>query len=424
MTAMQENPSALSEHAILLIKSSAPVLQEKGEVLSRHFYERMFRAHPEVAPMFNRMNQKAGTQQRSLAAAICAFAAHVDRLDALGAAVEMIAQKHASLRILPEHYPIVGSNLLASIREVMGEAASDELIDAWRAAYGVLAGILIGREKEIYQRHAAQNGGWVGLRPFRIFRKVRESDVITSFYLEPCDGGPIPVYHPGQYLTLRVEDGRGSSTMRQYSLSGQPGERFFRISVKLEPRGWVSRFLHSRAVGDELQVGPPCGDFFLDVSKDTGRPLALLSAGVGITPMLAMLEAAVKHQPEREVVFVHGTVDGRTQAFGGRIRELEAEHAKLRVHIRYSKPLPDDLGAGRCDSVGIIDAPLIESLMPSRDADYYFCGPKPFMSVIYSQLVAWGVPDGQARFEFFGPKVDFAAPVPQPESAASSRFPF
>ena len=119
--------TGLSKRTIDVVKSTAPVLQENGELLTRHFYERMFRENPEVAPLFNRSNQTSGTQQRALAGAICAFAANVDQLEVLKGAVETIAQKHAALQILPEHYPIVGANLLASIREVLGEAATDEL---------------------------------------------------------------------------------------------------------------------------------------------------------------------------------------------------------------------------------------------------------------------------------------------------------
>ena len=121
----------LSNQTITIVKSTAPVLEQHGEALTKHFYKRMFSHNPEVAPLFNPANQFAGSQQRALAAAICAYAANIDNLEVLGGAVELIAQKHASLRIKPEHYPIVGENLLASIREVLGEAATDEIINSW-----------------------------------------------------------------------------------------------------------------------------------------------------------------------------------------------------------------------------------------------------------------------------------------------------
>jgi nitric oxide dioxygenase len=397
-------PPALSESTVSIVKATAPVLQEHGETLTRHFYQRMFRENPEVAPLFNPAHQAGGSQQRALAGAICAFAANVDQLEVLGAAVETIAQKHAALRILPEHYPIVGENLLASIREVLGEAATDEIIGAWAEAYGFLTEILTGRERQIYKEQARAEHGWNGFRAFRIARKVRESEAIVSLHLHPSDGGGVPDYKPGQYLTVRVPDGRGSTTMRNYSLSEAPRSDRFRISVKAESGGTVSGLLHDLPEGAEIEVAPPCGDFFLDPSEHHERPLVLLSAGVGITPMLAMLETVLHGEAERQVVFIHGALHGRVHAFGDAVRALQKEHPKLTVHVRYSEPDGDDVRLGRCDSTGFIDAELIESLVPRRDCDYYFCGPKPFMSAIYRQLLAWGIPGSQVHFEFFGPR--------------------
>lgn len=406
---MSTTAPSLSEKTITIVKSTAPVLQEHGETLTRHFYQRMFRENPEVAPLFNSANQAGGTQQRALAGAICAFAANVDQLEVLGAAVERIAQKHAGLRILPEHYPIVGANLLAAIREVLGEAATDDIINAWAEAYGFLADILIGREGQIYHEQESHEHGWSGFKPFRVAKKVVESDVIVSFYLAPVDGKKVPSYKPGQYLTVRVPDGKGQTTMRNYSLSSAPTPDHFRISVKAEPGGVVSGFLHGLAEGSVLEVGPPCGEFFLDLTEHHERPLVLLSAGVGITPMLSMLESVVTAQPERKVVFIHGALNGRTHAFRNRVNALALNFPQLTVHYRYNEVTEEDRARGFPPSEGFIDAELIESLVPDRDCDYFFCGPKPFMSSIYQQLLAWGIPGSQVHFEFFGPKQELLA---------------
>lgn len=410
-------PAKLSEQTIAVVKSTAPVLAQNGEILTRHFYQRMFRENPEVKALFNATHQAGGTQQRALAGAICAFAANVDNLEVLGAAVEGIAQKHAGLRILPEHYPIVGENLLASISEVLGEAATPEIISAWAEAYGFLAGILMGREREIYHHQAAQENGWSGFRPFRLAGKVPESSLITSLYLQPADGAKLPSYKPGQYLTVRVPDAVSGTTMRNYSLSSAPCEDHFRISVKREPEGTVSGFLHALEPGAELEIGPPCGEFYLDPAEHHERPLVLLSAGVGITPVLAMLESALAAKPERGVIFIHGALNGRTHAFGAHVRELAARHPNLRIHFRYSLPDDEDRRTRPHHSEGLIDAELIESLVPAKDCDYYFCGPKPFMGAIYRQLLAWGIPATQAHFEFFGPK---EALMPDPSSTESA----
>ncbi len=408
----------LTEQTIAIVKSTVPVLEQHGEALTRHFYQRMFAKNPEVAPFFNPANQAAGSQQKALAAAICAYAANIDNLEVLGGAVELIAQKHASLQIQAEHYPIVGENLLASIREVLGAGATDEVIAAWGEAYGFLAGILIGREKEIYHQQEAAPHGWAGFKTFRVARKEPESDVITSFYLEPKDGAAVPDFKPGQYLTLRVPSPCGHTTMRNYSLSDKPGQSWFRISVKREtgrgastPDGFVSNYLHQGVqVGDSLEVGPPCGEFFLDLTEQHHRPLVLISAGVGITPTMSMLLSVLEEMPTRPIFFIHAALNGRTHAFKKMVRELAAEHPNLTTHARYSEPTAEDRAAGEFDSEGLVDGPLIESLIPGRDADYYFCGPKPFMMNIYHQLLEWGIPATQVHLEFFGPKQELQKP--------------
>lgn len=402
----------LSQQTIDIVKSTAPILQEHGETLTKHFYKRMFSHNPEVLPFFNPANQEGGTQQRALAGAICAYAANIDNLEVLGGAVELIAHKHASLQIKPEHYPIVGENLLASIREVLGEGATDDVINAWGEAYGFLADILIGREKQIYRETAEKEGGWEGFRTFKIDRKEPESSIITSFYLKPDDGGALPEYMPGQYITVRMSTPDGLTTMRNYSLSDQPGQDYFRISVKKEtsekvtvPDGYVSNILHAdKNIGDTLEIGPPCGEFFLNVKDYHERPLVLLAAGIGITPILSILKTTLCAMSDRDIVFVHGCLNEDVQPFKATIDALAEQHSNLKIHYRYSDPAHGGVERkGNC-STGFVDATLIESFVPDRHADYYFCGPKPFMVNIYQDLLKWGIPASQVHFEFFGPR--------------------
>jgi nitric oxide dioxygenase len=398
----------LDEKTIAIVKSTAPVLAEHGETLTRHFYKRMFAHNPEVAPFFNPAHQTAGKQQRALAGAITAYAANIDNLEVLGSAVELIAQKHASLMIKPEHYPIVGENLLASIREVLGEAATDDIINAWAAAYGFLADILIGREKQIYDENAKKPGGWEGFKSFRVSRKEKESSNITSFYLVAADGAPLPAFKPGQYITVRVKTPDGQTTMRNYSLSDKPDQPHFRISVKRElppeantPAGYVSNMLHDKVEpGDTIELAPPCGEFFLDVTEKHERPLVLLAAGVGITPIMSILLSALEAFPKRDIIFVHAVLNESVQAFGKTVDTLAQQHANLKIYHRYS-----DAGERTGNaSTGFVTAEYIEGLLPARDADYYFCGPQPFMVSIYHDLIKWGIPASQVHFEFFGPR--------------------
>lgn len=402
----------ISQHTIDIVKSTAPILDEHGETLTKHFYKRMFEHNPEVIPFFNPANQAGGTQQRALAAAICAYAANIDNLEVLGSAVELIAHKHVSLQVKPEHYPIVGENLLASIREVLGEGATDDVINAWAEAYGLLVDILVGRESQLYKESSEKQGGWEGFKSFKIDRKEIESDVITSFYLKPEDGGALPDYMAGQYITVRVPTPDGSTTMRNYSLSDKSGHDYFRISVKKEiaanvdiPHGYVSNLLHDeRNEGDVIEIAPPCGEFFLNENEKPLRPLVLLAAGVGITPIMSILKTALSITPDRKIIVVHGVINENTQAFKSTIDALVSGHSNVTAHYCYSDPQNDGVARQDNCSTGFVDSSLIENFVPDHNADYYFCGPKPFMINIYKILLAWGVPIEQIHFEFFGPR--------------------
>lgn len=388
----------LSQTTIAIVKSTTPILEEHGETLTRHFYKRMFAANPEVIEFFNPAHQTSGSQQRALAGAICAYAANIDNLDVLSGAVELIAQKHASLQIKPEHYPIVGANLLASIREVLGEGATEEVINAWSDAYGLLANILIGHEAAIYQDQKDSPHGWEGFKKFNVVKKVKESDIITSFYLAPADGEPVAPFKPGQYITVRMPTPCGHSTMRNYSISNKPGEEYYRISVKREagtPSGYVSNMLHEKIeCGSTLELAPPCGEFFLDLTISDPRPLILLAGGIGITPLMSMLESTVEHMPDRKIIFVHACLNESVQAFKGTLDDLMKKHPSLTVHHYYS-----DTNAFTTNALSALTKPY--------DGDYYFCGPKPFMIEIYHHLFALGVPSTHMHYEFFGPKETF-----------------
>lgn len=403
----------LSDKTIAIVKSTAPILEEGGEALTRHFYKRMFSHNPEVQHLFNPSNQFSGSQQRALAGAICAYAANIDNLDALGGAVELIAQKHASLRIMPEHYPIVGENLLASIREVLGAAATDEIIDAWAEAYGFLADILIAREAQIYQEQQAAPGGWQDFKPFKVIKKVKESANITSFYLVPADGTVPPAFKPGQYITVRVPSPCGHTTMRNYSLSDKPGQSHLRISVKREtppvaktPAGYVSNYLHDTIEQDmTLEIAPPCGEFCLDpASQNPERPLVLLAGGIGVTPLLSMALTAQEHTPQRKIVFIHACLHENVQPFRSVLEETAAKNPNVSVHYCYSEAAPEGVTRSTEAHEGFVDAALVQKLLPDLQADYYFCGPKPFMIKIYHDLLGLGIPAHQVHFEFFGPR--------------------
>ncbi len=387
----------LSQRTIDLVKATVPALSQHGEAITRHFYRVMFQDHPELKAFFNDAHQAHGTQARALAGAVLAYAARIDRLDAIAGALPRIVHKHAALGVLPEHYPIVGRCLLRAIREVLGEAATDEVIAAWAEAYRALADLLIAAEEQVYAANAGRPGGWRGLRRFRVARRQRESAIITSFYLEPVDGGPLLAFVPGQYITL-VLTVDGETVRRNYSLSDAPGKPWYRISVKREPGGRVSNWLHDEAqVGAEIQLQAPCGDFVLEAGP-ARRPLVLVTGGVGITPAISMVEVAAPSG--RPVHFVHAARDGEVHAFRERADALAAHHPNLQLLYVYDEPRPGD----RPHVVGRVTPQLLAGLLPAdRDVDFYFLGPKPFMQSVYAAALDLGVPSDRLRYEFFGP---------------------
>ncbi|MDG9930196.1 MULTISPECIES: NO-inducible flavohemoprotein [unclassified Pseudomonas] len=392
----------LSNEHIALVKATVPLLESGGEALTTHFYRIMLAEYPQVRPLFNQAHQASGDQPRALANGVLMYARHIDRLQALGPLVSQVVQKHVSLQILPEHYPIVGGCLLRAIREVLGaEIATDAVIEAWRLAYGQLAELLIGAEEEVYCASERAEGGWRGGRPFRVARKVRESEEITSFHLRPVDGGALLDFVPGQYIGLRLVID-GEEVRRNYSLSTAPDGREYRISVKREPGGRVSSHLHERiGEGDEIELFVPAGDFTLNRSA---RPLVLIGAGVGITPLMAMLEAAV--HSGRPIRFIHCARHAGVQAFAARVDELVAAHPQVQRFYCLEEQRPGD-GA---DAHGRLSLERLRAWLPvERDVDAYFLGPRPFMAAVRRDLRELGVPDAQARYEFFGPAASLDA---------------
>ena len=376
--------------------------------------------------MFNPANQRDGGQARSLAASVLAYAEHIDHPERLGRMVEHISGKHGSLEVKAEHYPIVGHHLLGAIKQVMGGAATPDILDAWDAAYGQLAAIMTGTEQALYDEGAAQVGGWRGFKPFRVARKVEESEVISSFYLQPVDGVPLPPFKPGQYVSVQVQpEGFAYKQIRQYSLSCAPDAAEWRISVRREnapfgvpdaPAGLVSGHLHhATQVGDVLHVHMPLGDFVLD---DGDAPVVLLSGGAGITAVLSMLEhLAGPDGGTREAVFLHATRSRGHHAFGPRLRALAQARPGLRVAVAYEEAGPDDVPGTHHGATGRITAELIRQHLPERDARLYYCGPLGFMAAMQAALDQLDIPLARRFSEAFAPDPSFGAAdeVPAPQ---------
>ncbi|KGD76365.1 NO-inducible flavohemoprotein [Pantoea vagans] len=389
----------LDAHTIATVKSTLPAIAACGPKLTAHFYDRMLSHHPELKNVFNMNNQRNGDQREALFNAICAYGANLENLAVLLPAVEKIAQKHTSLNIQPAQYAIVGENLLATIKELLDPG--EEALAAWGQAYGVLASVFINREEEIYQETEQQAGGWRGTRAFRISAIAQQSDVIKSFTFTPVDGGPVAAFKPGQYLTVHLQPASFEHhQIRQYSLTHLSNGKAYRIAVKREAQGTVSGWLHQNGkVGDELMLTAPHGDFFLEVDPVT--PVALISAGVGQTPMLAMLHALATNQHRAPVSWLHAAENGKQHAFSEEVIATGAQLADFVSHVWYRDPATED--AGRYDAQGLMDITALSERLTSPDTHFYLCGPLPFMQHMVAQLRDAGVADSHIHYELFGP---------------------
>ncbi|KAJ5110441.1 hypothetical protein N7532_000976 [Penicillium argentinense] len=408
--------SGLSPNQLQLIKATVPVLVDHGKSITTVFYKNMLAAHPELNNVFNMPNQVNGHQPRALAGALFAYASNIDNLGALGPAIELICNKHASLYIKPDDYKIVGKYLLEAMGEVLGEALTPEIKDAWAAAYWQLADIMIGREQQIYQ----QSEGWTDWRDFKIIDKVPESDEITSFYLAPVDGKPLPAFQPGQYISVQVYvDELKCDQPRQYSLSDKPSPDYYRISVKKEKGldatestaaahpGYVSNLLHNtKNKGDIVKVSHPAGDFFYTPTEEN-HPVVLISAGVGLTPLTSILNTLTTKSPaERKLHFIHGARTSKARAFQGHVAGLAKEYPNLRATFFTSQPSGEDKQGVDYDHVGRVDLSKLDStndlFLDDFQTEYYICGPDKFMTDTKSSLEGLGVKADRIKMELFG----------------------
>ncbi|MCA0158531.1 hemin transporter [Tsukamurella sp. M9C] len=387
----------LTEAQIAVVRDSLPAVGAAIDEITPIFYRRLFEAHPDLErDLFNRGNQAVGAQQRSLAASIAMYATAVidDELSARSM-LERVANKHASLGVAPAQYPVVHEHLFAAIAEVLGDAVTPAVAEAWSALYWQLADELITLEKGLY--------GAAGVSPETVWRTVvvderrQETPHTVAFVLADPSGDALPDFLPGQYISVATRLPDGARQIRQYSLSGA-GEGRWRIGVRRD--GAVSSYLHDYAFeGARLQVSPPFGDIVLD--SDPATPLVLASAGIGITPVLGMLHHLAEEGGARRVIVAHADRTRATHAHRTELKELVGRIPGAALHTWYDA-LPDGYPLGEAESRGRID---LSGLPIPPDAHAYLCGPLPFMTGAAAQLEGAGVPRERVWFEAFTPTV-------------------
>ncbi|GEP40162.1 hemin transporter [Nocardioides psychrotolerans] len=398
----------LSTRSTAIVKTTLPIIGAAIGDITPVFYQRMFAAHPELErDLFNRGNQAQGDQQSALAGAIAAYATLLVAEDGRDPVevLARIAHKHASLGILEDQYAIVHEHLFAAIVEVLGDAITPEVASAWDEVYWHMAGALVSIEKRLYAGAGVADGDvW---RTLVLRRRLQESPDTVSFVLGTPDHSTLPTAQPGQYVSVQVRLPDGARQIRQYSItrSAEPSE--WEISVKAiptghtsdgttTPAGEVSNFLHDNLFeGDEIRTSTPFGELVLD---DSDRPLVLVSAGIGATPIIGILHYLAGIDSARQVLVLHADRSPGRHAHRQDLKELVSAMPTASLHRWYEdlgvRPTRDVLRAGRID---------LASVEIPADAQVYLCGPLPFMEHVRTSLIEQNVRAADIHYEVFGP---------------------
>ncbi|MCQ8186876.1 globin domain-containing protein [Streptomyces rugosispiralis] len=391
----------ISLQSAAVIRTTLPMVGEALDEITERFYGTMFAEQPELLDgLFNRGNQASGEQRKALAGSIAVFAQALlaEPGTRPGALLSRIAHKHAALGVTEDQYTIVHKYLFRAIGEVLGDAVTAEVASAWDEVYWLMADALIAQETRLYQE--AQVDPRHPWRRWTVVERREETPDVASFLLRPADDGPLPAARAGQYVSVRVLMPDGIHQTRQYSVSNAPGDRLRRITVKRvasvagAPEGEVSNQLHRTVrAGGELTLSAPFGDIVLD---DTDTPLVLVSAGIGCTPMVAMLEHLAATASARPVRVLHADHAPADHALRADTRRLVAQLPYARAEFWYERDAAGEAGA----RTGLMD---LDGLDLPADADVYLCGSLPFMRAVRAQLLRAGVPARHIRYEVFGP---------------------
>ncbi|SQC56956.1 globin domain-containing protein [Paenilisteria newyorkensis] len=371
--------TTMTEEQKQIVKSTAPILKEHGKEITSIFYKKMFAAHPELLNYFNLTNQEIGTQPLALANTVYLAAENIEQLEVLLPQVKTIAHKHRSLTIKAEHYPIVGEYLLKGIAEYLGDAATPELLDAWGAAYGIIADIFIEVEQEMYDALGDErNRDFIA---FKIIEKRQIAPNIFTLNLARNDGSELVDFTPGQYISLRVKLNELFHN-RQYSLTKAFDGKSYQVAIKQEnekdPAGVVSNHIFENyEVGDTILATLPAGDFELD---KTASSHVFIAGGIGITPIAAMIDSL---EAANEAQLIHCVRSKEYAVF--------AEEFRMKLGAKYH------LFSNRY----VTKADLVE--MVKQGAAIYLCGPVPFMSAVEKILLELGHKQLDIHFEAFQP---------------------
>ncbi|MFI2280146.1 FAD-binding oxidoreductase [Nocardia beijingensis] len=397
---VRAEPELEPRHAEV-VRATLPLVAANIDRITTVFYRTMFGAEPQLLrDTFNRGNQAQGSQQRALAASIATFATYLvdPALPHPATMLSRIAHKHASLGVTAQQYRIVHENLFAAIVEVLGaDVVDDAVAAAWDRVYWMMADTLMDQEKGLYADAGVDSGDV--FRDARVVARQDDPSGVAVFTVESADPSvELPGFAPGQYVSVGVRLPDGARQLRQYTLVGRPRDGALSFAVKRVeaadgcPEGEVSSWLHEQLrPGDSLQVTLPFGDVVLDTAATT--PLVLISAGIGVTPTIGVLDYLAAHAPCRRTLIVHADRAPRTHPLRDRLAQLTARLEQAEVEIWYEEQT-EGARHGRAD---------LSVLAMPEDADVYVCGPAGFLRDMRRQLRALGIPDARVHIEQFTP---------------------
>jgi nitric oxide dioxygenase len=398
--------SLLSATSEAVIAATAAVVAEHAEEITARFYPRMFAERPELLRVFNMGNQATGEQSRALAASVVAYAVQLidPAAPSFAHVMTRIAHKHVSLGVRPEQYTIVGHHLLAAVAEVLGDAVTPPVAEAWSEVYWLFATQLIAEEARLYAGAGVDPA--TPTRPYRVVRRIEETDDVVSLVLEPADDAPVPDIEPGQYVSLFVDLPGGDRQPRQYTVSSTAVGTRLMVTVRKvrgadgAPDGRVSSFLHDQtAVGDVVDVSAPAGDL---VVPSSDSPLLLATAGAGITTVLPIVEHIARTQPQRPVIVAHADRTSKDHALRETVLHAGRQLDDFTRYTWYETVEADD-HRSRTGFMDLSEIPLPAGL------HVFTCGPLPFMRQVRSALLARQIPADHIRYEVFGPDLWEAA---------------
>lgn len=387
-----------------VFRASLPSLERHQKAIIVNFYNKLFNESPSILSDSNDLEDQ---QKMVIADAIFTAMKNMDLIRFLLNKEEGFNNfVNLQLPIQPEQYPLVGDYLLAAMIEEV--EVTDEIKKAWKQVFEAVLEALVqnnDQNKTVTKSNLIDEDGF---RKLIVEKKVIESDLVISLYLKAMDEFPLDAFEPGQHVRIKVRLPEEEDThIRYFSLSDSPEKDYYRVTIKkdlpkeegiLTPTNYLYDVIKE---GDTIYVSAPAGSFILEQELDT--PVVLLSGGVGMTPLVSMLNAIVAKQPHRPVTFIHATTNSKTHSFRSYLKELEAKHDNVRTITFYDSPTDEDRVGSDFNVKGYVTLKSLKQYLPNNTAHFYFCGPTPFMKAVYSSLKEWGVPKERIHYEYFGP---------------------